>query len=179
MLDRVGSPDDEWCVLFIETRTAFCTTTVRFYTIQFHQQRSLLHTSNNIYCLSSLSYRSIIEHHFSLVCNFLFYLHVIHMVQYLRFSCTAKDPGLLDLVALIPQFSSCTVLIICFRKPEITEDRQNGDNIRDKLMHSLNILNMYGRIRRPPLVLTRKKKAKRKRRLWNRKTRPKHNCTQS
>lgn len=69
---------------------------------------------------------------------------------------TAKDSGLLDLVALIPQFSSCTVLIICFRKHKITEHRQNGDNIRDKLMHSLNIWNMYGRIRRPPLVLTKK-----------------------
>lgn len=89
------------------------------------------------------------------------------MVQNLRFTCTPnlKDPGLLDLVALIPQFSICTEQIICFRKPEITEDRQNGDNIRDKLMHSLNILNMNGRIRRPPLVLTRKQKAKRKRRL--------------
>lgn len=89
------------------------------------------------------------------------------MVQDLRFTCTPnlKDPGLLDLVALIPQFSICTEQIICFGKPEITEDRQNGDNIRDKLMHSLNILNMNGRIRRPPLVLTRKQKAKRKRRL--------------
>lgn len=110
-LVRVGSSVDEWCVLFIENHKPFYTAPI--YTTLFHQQRSLLHTSSNIYCLSSLSYTA--SSFVSYIIKAWFVISFQHTYGsgpfYTLRTETAQDSGHLDLVAPLPQFDFYLVLI--------------------------------------------------------------------